>query len=280
MSGRRALVTGANSGIGFATAHGLARLGAQVTLCCRDAARGAAAAEALVTAQPGARVDVARLDVSDLNDVRRFAAALEGAPVHIVVHNAGTMPDTREVTPAGDEVTLATHVLGPHLLTRALAPSLAAAGHARVVWVSSGGMYSRKLRVSDPDITARPYDPLDAYACTKRMQVVLAELWAERLRAQGTVVHAMHPGWADTPAVARFMPKFHKAMAGRLRTPEQGADTVTWVCAAAAPGATTGLFYFDRAPRSTHLLPWTRESSADRDALWAMCEARTQGAPR
>jgi len=267
-------VTGANSGIGFATAQALAQRGARVTLCCRDAARGAAAAATLVEALPSARVDVERLDVADLGDVRRFAAALEGAPVDILVHNAGTMPDTREVTSAGDEVTLATHVLGPHLLTRALTASLAAAGRARVVWVSSGGMYSRRLRVDDPDITARPYDPLDAYACTKRMQVVLAELWADRLRSQGTVVHSMHPGWADTPAVARFMPKFHKAMSGRLRTPAQGADTVVWLCAATAPARETGLFYFDRIARSTHLLPWTRESAADRDALWDLCEAR------
>jgi hypothetical protein len=71
--------------------------------------------------------------------------------------------------------------------------------------------------------------------------------------------------------------EFHKAMAGRLRTPAQGADTVIWAAAAPSPGAATGVFYFDRVARSTHLLPWTRESPADRDALWSMCEARTQG---
>ncbi|MFZ4738658.1 MAG: dehydrogenase, partial [Bradymonadia bacterium] len=67
---------------------------------------------------------------------------------------------------------------------------------------------------------------------------------------------------------------FHARMEGRLRTPEQGADTVIWLCVADAPGHETGLFYFDRAPRRTHLVPWTRESEADAAELWAYCERR------
>jgi NAD(P)-dependent dehydrogenase (short-subunit alcohol dehydrogenase family) len=274
LTGVRALVTGANSGIGFATAVALAERDAEVVLCCRDADRGRAAMNALRDRHPAARVELAVLDVSQLADVRRFAAAQGDRPVHLLVHNAGTMPDDRTVTPEGLEVTLATHVLGPHLLTRLLTPALTTDGEARVVWVASGGMYSERLSLDDPECAERKYAPMQVYAQTKRMQVVLSALWAEKLRGTGVVVHAMHPGWADTPAVRRYMPRFHARMEGRLRTPEQGADTVIWLCVADAPGHETGRFYFDRAPRRTHLVPWTRESEADAAELWAYCERR------
>jgi NAD(P)-dependent dehydrogenase (short-subunit alcohol dehydrogenase family) len=274
LTGVRALVTGANSGIGFATAVALAERDAEVVLCCRDAERGRAAMLAVRDRYPAARVELAVLDVSQLADVRRFAAAQGERPVHLLVHNAGTMPDERTVTAEGVEVTLATHVLGPHLLTRLLRPALEADGGARVVWVASGGMYSERLSLDDPECAERPYEPMQVYAQTKRKQVVLAAQWAEKLRGTGVVVHAMHPGWADTPAVRRYMPRFHARMQGRLRSPEQGADTVIWLCVAEAPGLETGRFYFDRAPRRTHLVPWTRESAADAALLWDDCERR------
>jgi hypothetical protein len=114
---------------------------------------------------------------------------------------------------------------------------------------------------------------------TKRMQVVLAELLAEELATSGVTVSAMHPGWADTPAVRSSLPRFWSLMRHRLRTPAEGADTVIWLAASPAARARSGLFWFDRQPRSTHLLPWTRESASDRAALRELCEQAT-GASR
>jgi len=270
LSERRCLVTGANQGLGYESALALADLGAEVTLLCRSAERGEAAAARIREQTGNQRVTVEPLDVADLDDVRRAAARLRAHPVDVLVHNAGALPDRRTLSPQGIEFTMAAHVVGPHLLTRELEAALASA--ARVVWVSSGGMYSQKLDLEDWNWESRPYDGVTAYAQTKRMQVVLSELWAERLRARGVCVNAMHPGWADTSGVRTSLPRFHRLMRTVLRTPAEGADTIVWLAASAAAAARSGEFFLDREARSTHYLPFTRESEAQRQALWELCE--------
>ena len=272
LAGRRCLVTGANSGIGFETSLALADLGADVVMLCRSAERGEEAA-ARVREQTGSRrVSVELVDVSDLASVRDAASRLSKAPVDVLVHNAGVLPARRIETRDHLEVAFATHVAGPFLLTRLLRERLEESADARVVFVSSGGMYTRALNLEDPNWTRRDYDGVLAYAETKRAQVVLAELWAEELRGTRAVVNAMHPGWADTPAVKSSLPGFHRIMRRILRTPAEGADTVVWLAACPRASRWTGRFFFDREVRRTHLLPWTRESAQDRAALWKLCE--------
>ena len=275
LTGRVALVTGANSGIGFETSLALALRGATVWMLCRDPGRGEHALQELRRRSGSRRVHLALLDVSDLGAVREFVAGFRAAHVDVLVHNAGVLPDVRIESADGHELTLATHVLGPWLLTQALRSRLLASQDARVVIVSSGGMYTQRLSLEDCEWRGRPYDGVAAYAQTKRMQVVMARLLAGDFPADRVTVSAMHPGWADTPAVRSSLPRFWSAMRGRLRTPAEGADTVVWL--AASPGARgrTGRFWFDRAERSAHLLPWTRESSADRAALEAFCRRHT-----
>ena len=272
LTGRVCLVTGANSGIGLQTSLALAERGATVWMLCRDPQRGRDAVREVRRRSGSRRVRLGLLDISDLDAVRRFARALDARRVDVLVHNAGVLPDHRVLSPQGHEVTLATHVLGPWLLTRELLPRLRASSDARVVFVSSGGMYTQRLSLDDIEWRHRRYDGVSAYAQTKRMQVVLAQLLAEEPGFGGINVSAMHPGWADTPAVRTSLPRFWKAMRGRLRTPAQGADTVIWLASGPAARGSTGQFWFDRAPRSPHLLPWTRETAAERAALRAFCE--------
>ena len=272
LSGRRCLVTGANSGIGYETSLALADLGAQVVLLCRSRERGEAAAERIRERTGNPSVSVEVLDVSDLSAVRAVAPKLAAAPVDVLVHNAGVLPDAREETADGLELTFATHVVGPHLLTRLLRGALEKSADARVVWVSSGGMYTRRLQTDDPNWNRREYDGVTAYAETKRAQVVLAELWAEELRGTPVGVHAMHPGWADTPSVSSSLPRFHRVTRRILRTPAEGADTVVWLAACPRIRPETGRFWFDRQARNTHLLPFTRESRKDRRTYWKMCQ--------
>jgi dehydrogenase/reductase SDR family protein 12 len=274
LTGRRCLVSGANSGIGFETARALAALGAEVVLLCRSPERGAAAAVRIGDATGSRRVRVEALDVSSLAAVREVGRRLAAAgPVDVLVHNAGVLPAERSETADGLELTWATHVAGPHLLTKLLRPALERSPDGRVIWVSSGGMYARRLRLDDPAWRKRrPYDGVTAYAETKRAQVVLAELWAERLRNAGVLVNAMHPGWADTPAVRSSIPGFHRVTGPILRTPAEGADTVVWLAAAPRGRIESGRFYFDREPRRTHWLPGTRESADERRALWKRVE--------
>ena len=269
LSGRRALVTGANSGIGFETALALAERGADVVLACRSEERGLAARDSIRGRSGNSRVVVERVDVSNLADVRALGARMGDRRLDILVHNAGVLPDAREETADGLERTFATHVAGPHLLTRALLPALARSDDARVIWVSSGGMYTRRLDLRDPQWLDRPYDGVLAYAATKRMQVSLARRWSKE---GGPCVVAMHPGWADTPAVESSLPRFHQLARAILRTPAEGADTVVWLAVAPRAKLESGGFYFDRRRRSAYLVPGTRESARDQEALWSIVE--------
>jgi NAD(P)-dependent dehydrogenase (short-subunit alcohol dehydrogenase family)/peroxiredoxin len=272
LSGRRCIVTGANSGIGYETALALADLGADIVLACRNRDRGEEAVQRVREQTGNARVSLELLDVSDVGSIRAAAARLASGPVDVLVHNAGALPEERVETPDGIELTLATHVVGPFLLTSLLRASLEKSPEGRVIWVSSGGMYTRRLNLEDPNWTRRDYDGVLAYAETKRAQVVVAELWAEELRGTSVVVNAMHPGWADTPSVKRSLPRFHRLTRNILRTPAEGADTAVWLAASPRAHQWSGRFFFDRKARRTHLLPFTRESSKDRRALWKLCE--------
>lgn len=277
LSGKRCLITGANSGIGYETALALADLGAQVVLLCRSLARGEQAAVRIREATGNRRVTVEELDISHLSSVRAVARRLGDKPVDVLVHNAGVLPAARTETEDGLELTLATHVVGPFVLTHMLSGSLQASKDARVIWVSSGGMYTQRLNTSDMNWNGRPYDGVRAYAETKRAQVVLSELWADELKGTSVVSNAMHPGWADTPSVRTSIPNFWRVTQWILRTPAEGADTAVWLAASNRGCQFTGRFFFDREPRRTHFLPNTCESQEDRRALWEFCEEQVRG---
>lgn len=271
MEGRSVVVTGANSGIGFETARALAALGATVHLVCRNEARGEAARARLATEFPSAKLVLHQLDVSSLPAVKRFCDRFKGA-VDVLVNNAGVLLDAPARTAEGHELTYATNVLGPFVLTAGLLPKLTVS-KGRVVTVSSGGMLLQKLSLPVLRGDTKRFDGVTAYAQTKRAEVILSEAWAAR--HPDVTFASMHPGWADTPGVRSSLPGFYDAMKSRLRTAAQGADTVTWLAVAPRLGQTSGLFWFDRAPASTHPLKWTRESEAERAELWRGCDAVT-----
>ena len=264
MDGKVVAVTGASAGIGLAAAVGFAELGAHVHLVGRSLERTAAAAAELVRAVPGASVQADHCDVSSLASLRDFTTGWTG-PLDVLVNNAGVMVPERQLTTDGVELTFATNVLGPFVLVRDLIDSMPAG--ARVITVSSGGMYGQRL---DADLQNEDYTPVAAYARTKRAEVVLTELWAQRHPQLS--FHAMHPGWADTPGIQGSLTTFAKVLAPILRTPEQGADTIVWLGGASEAGETSGLFWHDRRPRPTHYLGLNRERAGAREALWALCE--------
>ena len=166
-------------------------------------------------------------------------------------------------------------MLGPHLMSGLLAPVLRT-GDAEVVWMSSGGMYGARL-VSTPDaIESRTgaYQGVQAYARTKRMQVVLASQWAEALAGTGIRVVSMHPGWAATDSVTEHLPQFDRVMHRLFRDVEGGADTAVWLVATRPP-STAPHFWHDRRQRPGSL-PWQRDPArADVDAFVAYVEAAT-----
>jgi len=274
MDGKVVLVTGATSGLGLAAAEGFARLGATVHLLARSERRGERARAQILAHAGNSDVRVSLCDLSDLAAVRRFAERFSGeaARLDVLVNNAGAMLAERTLSVDGIELTFATNVLGPFLLTNLLIPLLRKSAPARIVNVSSGGMYTQRINVEDLQSAHEEFDGPTVYARTKRAQVILTELWAKRLQGSGVVVHAMHPGWVDTPGLESSLPRFHSAAKWLLRTPTQGADTIIWLGAAPQPARSSGGFWHDRRERPTHRLPQTRETPADRERLWAECE--------
>jgi dehydrogenase/reductase SDR family member 12 len=267
------LVTGASSGLGLAAAEGFAGLGATLWLLVRSPERGEQARARIVERTGNGDVHVAICDLSELESVRQFAGRFrEQAPrLDVLVNNAGVMTDARELSADGIELTLATNVVGPFLLTNLLIPMLIDSAPARIINVSSGGMYTQKLRVDDLQSGHGEFDGPTAYARSKRAQVILTEIWAQQLAGSGVVVHSMHPGWADTPGVRSSLPRFYAVTRPLLRTPAQGADTIVWLGAGTEPARSSGLFWHDRRPRPTHRVPWTRETSQERERLLAEC---------
>ncbi|MBA3232337.1 MAG: SDR family NAD(P)-dependent oxidoreductase [Propionibacteriales bacterium] len=276
LRGKRVVVTGASSGLGTATAADLARLGATVHLVGRKQSRLREAAALISEDVPEAVLVVDECDVSDLDAVRAYAADLTErlGSLDGLVHDAGVLPPERSTSAQGHELAFATHILGPFLLTVLLRDLLATADDARVVWVSSGGMYTRPFThelATDLEYEHGDYSGPIAYARTKRMQVIVAEQLAERFASHGVVVHSMHPGWAATPGITDSLPRFAKLIGPVLRTPAEGADTIVWLMASTEAVATTGQFWCDRRPRATSYLPWRKDSAADRQLLWDYC---------
>ncbi|MDY7093699.1 MAG: SDR family NAD(P)-dependent oxidoreductase [Acidobacteriota bacterium] len=292
LTGRRVLITGANSGLGKVAALSLGQLGAEVWMLCRNRERGEAALADLNTATGRDDGRLELVDLSDLGSVRDLARRLGSTPVDVLVHNAGALVHRRTLVETQNdtelELTWATHVVGPTLLTELLLPNLRAAtehngdgarGGSRVVTVTSGGMYTERLNVGDLDWQKRRFDGVVAYAQAKRAQVVLTELWARRLADDGVTVNAMHPGWADTPGVREALPAFWRFTRKRLRSPRQGADTIVWLAAAEAAGKHSGELFFDRRVVSPYLLPGKRESEEERATLWRRVREQAGLAP-
>ncbi len=262
LDGRHVVITGANSGIGRAATEAMVRRGARVTMVCRDLERATTARTEILASTTASEIAIELCDVARLDEVAQLASRL-ATPIDVVIHNAGVLPPEHVETADGFELTWATHVVGPHLLTRLLRPRLATT--ARIVWVSSGGMYLAPLVA--PGEIPDPYDGVRAYAFTKRAQVVLAELWAEH-DPRGPRVVAMHPGWVDTAAVRTSLPRFHALTRSFLRDPAGGADTLEWIATCPLALLHHGGFYFDRRRRSTHLAPWSRDRAELRAELW------------
>ncbi len=281
LDGKVVVVTGATSGLGLVASEQFARCGATVVLVGRDAAKTQGVRDDLAARTGSDTIDVVVADMGDLDAVRAASAQIlrDHERLDVLVHNAGALTADRRVSPQGLEMTVASQVVGPFLMTTLLLPRLALTGPGRVITTSSGGMYASPLRVDDLQM-GDDYNGTEQYARAKRAQVTLNEMWAQRVPADEVVFHAMHPGWADTPGVRDSLPTFRKVVGPLLRSPIQGADTLVWLAAdPGAPVSTTGTFWHDRRPRSIHKLPTTSRSdtAARRTALWDWVEGAATG---
>jgi len=271
LTGKQCVITGANSGIGKELTRVLGALGAGVTLACRDLEKARAVAAELQSENPKLKLRLEELDVSRVDSISAFAArVLQATPkLDILLNNAGGWLMERRLTSDGFEQQWATNVLGPHLLTRLLADSLAGGG--RVVNVAStaaGG-----LDLSDTQYEKRKYSGVSAYSATKQALRMLSWSWAAQLKATGVMVNAMSPGLVNTElnrnakgffAVVFTITKLFG------KTASDGADTAAWLAAAPELANETDQFWENR--RS---IPCKFRDPEQQRLLFQLCEQQT-----
>ncbi|MFD8819075.1 SDR family NAD(P)-dependent oxidoreductase [Streptomyces sp. NPDC059627] len=225
LTGRRAVVTGASSGIGAETARALASTGAEVTLAVRDPAAGERVAKDIGETTGNRQVRVAQLELTDPASVAAFAAAWQG-PLHILVNNAGVMACPEQYTEQGREWQFATNHLGHFALATGLHGALAADGAARIVVVSSTGHQRSPVVWDDIDFAFRPYDPWLAYGQSKTANVLFAVEATRRWAADGITANALMPGAIYTNLQRHTGGRGSGQVPAELiKTTEQGAAT-------------------------------------------------------
>jgi NAD(P)-dependent dehydrogenase (short-subunit alcohol dehydrogenase family) len=234
LTGRRAVVTGATSGIGLETARALAEAGAEVTLAVRDLNAGKLAAEDIAVTTGNTHIKVMPLNLIDRSSIDTFVASWIG-PLHILINNAGIMATPEMRTPEGWEFQFATNHLGHFALTTGLHDALAAVEGARVVSVSSAGHLRSPVVFDDIHLVRRPYDPFLAYGQSKTANILFAVEASKCWVNDGITVNALMPGGVRTPGVARIQitaEEIEKLNATRTgypeiiwKTPQQGAAT-------------------------------------------------------
>ena len=271
LSGRTFLITGANTGIGYATAADLAKRGGRVYLACRSEQKGQAAAAALVAATGNEAVTVLPLDLGDLASVRACAQQFlaRGEPLHVLINNGG-VAGTRGITANGFELAFGVNHLGHFVLTTALLDCLAASAPARVVNVSSDAHYQAKgidfeaVRRRTASVTGLP-----EYAVSKLSNVLFTQELARRLDGRGVTAYALHPGvvasdiWRRVPWPVRPLLKL------RMITPEQGARTSLYCATSPDVARVSGRFYDKCAERAASAVATPDLAGA----LWERSEA-------
>lgn len=273
IEGKRAVITGATSGIGRQVAADLASLGAHVVLACRDRARAEQVASDINGMINEPRAMVMPVDTSGQRSIREFARRYRDThdALDVLVNNAGVLLADRRTSVDGVELTFATNVLGYHLMATEMIDVLRAAGPARVVNVAS--TFAFGLDLDDLQFERRAYDGMAAYAQSKACDRLLTWALARRLRDEPVTVNAMAPGLVlDTDLYRSLSADAKRELeAYGSRTVADGADTAVWLASSEELDGVTGKFFEQRAEVACQF----RDAAAE-DRLWDACEQLTR----
>jgi NAD(P)-dependent dehydrogenase (short-subunit alcohol dehydrogenase family) len=283
MTGRRAVVTGASSGIGVETARALAATGAEVTLAVRDPEAGERAAQDIAATTGGAAPHVAPLDLTDPASIAAFTASWDG-PLHILVTNAGVMACPEQYTAQGWEWQFATNHLGHFALATGMHDALAADGAGRIVVVSSTGHQTSPVVFDDVNFAFRPYDPWLAYGQSKTANVLFAVEATRRWSSDGITANALMPGAIYTNLQRHTGGRGSgKAPVELLKSPQQGAATSVLLATSLLLDGIGGRYFVDCNETKTidrrgdapplHGVARYALDPANAERLWALSEA-------
>ncbi|MBI4977745.1 MAG: SDR family oxidoreductase [Spirochaetes bacterium] len=271
------LITGANTGIGKATATALARTGARVVMFCRDQQRGEQAMKDIISDSGSSAVDLIRCDLGSLADIRRAAAEFKKRykRLDVLINNAGVITLDRQETVDGFELQFGVNHLGHFLLTHLLLDMLKKSAPSRIVVVASGAHRAGRIHFDDINLR-KHYSVIRSYGQAKLANVLFSNELARRLAGTGVTVNSLHPG-----AVASNIGVDRKTGFGKtimwlaklvLLTPEQGARTSVFLAADPSAAQITGTYFSKCRPVKTS------RRAADKDAaekLWTLSAQMT-----
>jgi NAD(P)-dependent dehydrogenase (short-subunit alcohol dehydrogenase family) len=277
MDGRTVVITGANSGVGKATAVALAGAGARTVITARDHDRGRQAQDDIRRASGSDQVDLVVFDLADLGSVRQGARRLlDGyGQIHVLINNAGLVLSHRSETKDGYEATFGINHLGPFLLTRELTGRLTASAPARVVTVASTAHRSARRGLDFDDLQSdRHYAGMRAYSRSKLANILFSNELARRLAGSGVTANSVHPGTVatgfarddDASGLLAFGVKVIKPF---ILTPEQGARTSVYLASSPEVADVTGRYFIKCRPREPSAAARDAEAAA---RLWSVSE--------
>lgn len=271
MTGRTIVITGPTSGIGKEIAIGLAGLGADLVLGCRDPARGKAVAEEIERGKQGGSVEVVPVDMASRASIEQFARKILAAHdrVDVLVNNAGVSRGAQPIAKSADgiELTFGTNVVGYYLLMLQLLPRLKESAPARIVNVAS--TFASDLDLDDLQFQRRPWDSMKAYAQSKACDRLLTWAVARRLDGSRVTANAMAPGLiVDTGLYRNTPPQVMEQLRKRGgRTPADGADTAVWLASSPELEGVSGKFFENRKE-----IPCSFRNHENEERLWSICE--------
>lgn len=246
LNGKIAIVTGANSGMGMATAAALADMGATVVMLCRNEKRGMEALH-ILSEKTERKLELMICDLGDFSSIKIFADAFRAKykRMDILVNNAGFISLDRQTTIDGLERQFGVNHVGHFLLTMKLIDLLPKGG--RIINVASGAHKTGKIHFEDINLTKR-FDVIKAYSQSKLANVLFTRELAHRLKSKGITVNCCHPGAVATNIGISRETGFGKTITGLLKpffqTPEQGARTAIWLASAKEVGGITGAYFY------------------------------------
>ena len=254
---KTALVTGGSSGIGANVAQKLSNLGAKVFFTGRNKQKGN------FIEKSSNNLNFSVLDMTKWRDFREFCK--NGDCYDYIVLNAGGMPSNLVLNEKKYEHQCASQLLGHYILIHLLSKFNKINNNARIVWISSGGMYLKKLDL-DSLFLNQNYNKVSTYANVKRAQVTLVEEVSKQNKWGNINMFCMHPGWVSTSGLKKSLPKFYSLMRNRLRTLEEGSDTILWLLLT-EKNIKSGGFYFDRKIVSPYITNYFNPSIKERMLL-------------
>jgi NAD(P)-dependent dehydrogenase (short-subunit alcohol dehydrogenase family) len=253
MDGKRVLVTGGTSGVGYYTALELARLGASVTILGRNLAKCQASVQSIQQESGNPHVSYLQADFSSLDQVGCLAQDFldQNSQLDVLVNNAGTAYLFRKLSADGLELTFAVNYLSHFLLTSLLLPALRTSPSARVINVSSGGHSNQHLDFNDLQ-TARFYNPYKAYGRSKLANILFSYELARRLSGTHITSNALTPGMVATEIWKKVHPWLTPLLFPIIRhygqTPLEGAETSIYLASSSEVEGLSGLYYANKRP--------------------------------